>query len=112
MHQQAVTGSRDGGLMLWSIATGMDLLVTFQHPASILTAAWRPDGEEILTGCEDGSIRIWPTSPEKVLCAMGQRIRALLSRGGARAPPRKVAEARQASVAHPAGRSLRILLLT
>lgn len=77
VHQQIVTGSRDGGLRLWSIASGMDLLATFQHPASILTAVWRPDGEEVLTGCEDGTIQIWPTSPEKVLSAVERRLSAL-----------------------------------
>ncbi|MFE9446482.1 TIR domain-containing protein [Streptomyces sp. NPDC006602] len=80
-RQQVVTGSRDGGVRLWDIANGADLLVTYNHPHSILAAVWCPDGTEILTACEDGVIRIWPGSTAQIMEDLRHRIARILPPG-------------------------------
>ncbi|GAA2430916.1 hypothetical protein GCM10010191_50710 [Actinomadura vinacea] len=80
-RQQVVTGSRDGGLRFWDVVTGADLLVTYQHPAAILAAAWSPDGTEILTACEDGTIRVWPGSTDQIMAELRHRIARIIPPG-------------------------------
>lgn len=81
VRQQVVTGSRDGGVRLWDVRTGADLLVTYQHPNSVLAAVWNPAGTQILTACEDGVIRIWPGNTAPIMDDLRQRIRRLFPPG-------------------------------
>lgn len=73
-YSQVITGSRDGGLRLWDVSTGADLLVTFEHYTSVLAVAWHPDGTCVLAGTESGEIRLWPTSASAVFDAVSQRV--------------------------------------
>ncbi|GAA3083490.1 hypothetical protein GCM10020000_82070 [Streptomyces olivoverticillatus] len=71
------TASRDGGVRLWNTADGADLLVTFQDPGALYAMAWRPDGDALLTGCEDGRVRLWEANVDTVFENLRQRIRGL-----------------------------------
>ena len=44
---------------IWDAATGEPLTPRLLHKARLLTAAFTPDGEQLLTGDMDGTVKIW-----------------------------------------------------
>lgn len=56
----AVSGSgRDHVISIWNLETGERRLVLKGHADSVRSIAIMPDGRRILSGSEDGSVRIW-----------------------------------------------------
>jgi eukaryotic-like serine/threonine-protein kinase len=55
-----LTGSTDGLVRLWEIATGR-LERTIQHHAPTTNPAWSPDGRFIASGFYDRTARVWDT---------------------------------------------------
>ncbi len=51
-------GDRFGGLFLWQTRSGRDFLALGGHFKAITAIAWINDGDELLSGGEDGSIQI------------------------------------------------------
>jgi WD40 repeat protein len=60
---QVLTTSRDKTARLWDIATGKELLRLQGHELDILAADFTPDGQRVVTGCADGTIRFWDMTP-------------------------------------------------
>jgi len=52
-----VAGSHEAGI--WCSATGTKLACLVGHGADLTALMWAPQPEYALTGCEDGSIRVW-----------------------------------------------------
>ncbi|HEX4072784.1 MAG TPA: WD40 repeat domain-containing protein, partial [Planctomycetaceae bacterium] len=51
---------------LWSFDQDLPLRPNLVHPAKILAAAFSPDGKLLVTGCTDGSVRLWETGEGKL----------------------------------------------
>ncbi|EIV91289.1 WD40 repeat-containing protein [Frankia sp. QA3] len=76
-RQHLATGSRDGNVRLWSIVDEPEMLVSYEHPAAVLTVAWHPAGTYVLSGAEDGMLRLWPASSAFVFRELRERVRHL-----------------------------------
>lgn len=61
-HMEVVTGSQDGKIRLWTVATGkMTGKWKQAHSLAILSVCWSPDELHIASGSEDGTAIIWDT---------------------------------------------------
>jgi WD40 repeat protein len=63
---RAVSGSSDGSVRVWDLATGRELAVLTGHTRQVFSVAVTPDKTLAVSGGEDGSVRIWhlPTGTE------------------------------------------------
>ncbi len=52
---------------LWSVNTGLPVGPPFQHSGAVRCAAFSPNGDTILTACEDGTARLWDAATSKPL---------------------------------------------
>ena len=75
-HKMVLTGSEDGTARLWDAASAHPLLEVLGHTArvyrgdlgaSVVGAAFTPDGQNFLTGCEDMKTRLWDVKTGKLL---------------------------------------------
>jgi tetratricopeptide (TPR) repeat protein len=55
--------SVDPTLRLWDAATG-EPVALLTHRSAVYTASFSPDGRRVVTGCADGTVRIWDVSPD------------------------------------------------
>src|SRR5262249_25381615 len=51
----------------WAVRAGPPVGAPLGHPAAVTAAAFRPDGQAVLTGCRDGKARLWNTAGPGVL---------------------------------------------
>jgi WD40 repeat protein/tetratricopeptide (TPR) repeat protein len=51
---------------VWDLATGK-LVVTLRHPRWVGRLQFTPDGEELITGADDGLLRVWDWKANKVI---------------------------------------------
>jgi len=58
--KRMVTGGWEGGIKVWDIATGKEL-ITLPEPAenAIVCVAFSPDGRRIVSGGDSGEIKVW-----------------------------------------------------
>ncbi len=56
--ERIVTTSKEN-LKIWDVNTGKVLCELFGHSERVLTAAFNPDGDLIVSASEDGMIRVW-----------------------------------------------------
>ncbi len=68
--------SRDGTACVREVATGR-LLARCTHPAPVVAGHFSPDGKTIVTGCSDGSVRIWRAGESESLIASAQHTAAV-----------------------------------
>lgn len=52
-------GSRDGTIKIWDLATGKLLRTLTGHSEVVLSVAISPDGQTIVSGSDDKTIKIW-----------------------------------------------------
>src|SRR5262249_28582179 len=45
-------------------------IFTFNHPATVNSVAFSPDGKIVATGCKDGNIRLWDIANGKLLTTL------------------------------------------
>jgi WD40 repeat protein len=61
------TGSVDGAIKLWDIATGQLKKTLRGHRSWVNSVAYRSGGEQLLSGSSDGTIMIWSTATGRPL---------------------------------------------
>jgi WD40 repeat protein len=78
----ALTGSWDHTARLWDATTGepwgTDPVtglagICLRHDGPVWAVAFSPDGRTILTGCEDGHVRLWRVADGRLLWSFPQR---------------------------------------
>ena len=57
--RRIVSGSKDGTLRIWNVASGAVLLVLRGHDDSVGSVSWSHDGNRIVSGSDDRTIHIW-----------------------------------------------------
>src|SRR5215831_1777300 len=62
-----VSGSLDGTVRLWTLATGKETRCLRGHEGAVLTASFSPDGRMIGSAGRDGMVRLWDTATGKEL---------------------------------------------
>jgi WD40 repeat protein len=58
VNSRLVTVSGDRTARLWDLST-REPLATFEHPAAVSAVDISADGQWIVTGSDDGSLRLW-----------------------------------------------------
>jgi WD40 repeat protein/tRNA A-37 threonylcarbamoyl transferase component Bud32/tetratricopeptide (TPR) repeat protein len=80
-------------LFLWDLDTGEAAAPAVKHPAFVIDAACSPDGQYVLTLCQDGTVRLWAVATGKqhgpdlliegnALCAAFSQDGKLVAAGG------------------------------
>jgi hypothetical protein len=60
---QAVTGSHDGTVKLWDLATRQCLGTFSEHTGRVNCVRFTPNGRRVLSASDDGTIRTWDCCP-------------------------------------------------
>ena len=53
------SGSADGTIKLWDIATGKEVQTLFGHQHIVSSVSFSPDGKTLASGSEDQTIKLW-----------------------------------------------------
>jgi WD40 repeat protein/serine/threonine protein kinase len=65
---RVLTSSSDNTVAQWDTATGKEIgSLRLKHTDSVATMALRPVGRQLVTGCVDGSVRVWDIDQAQVL---------------------------------------------
>ena len=54
-----VSGNRNHNVILWDVATGMQLRTFHAHANAVMGAAFSPDGNTLATAGNEGMLRLW-----------------------------------------------------
>ncbi|MEM6406665.1 MAG: hypothetical protein AAF669_08780, partial [Pseudomonadota bacterium] len=57
--QFALSGSEDGTVRQWDLATGAEIRSLQRHTDWVRSVAYSPDGQFALSGSDDGTVRQW-----------------------------------------------------
>ena len=76
-----LSGSFDGTLKLWEIATGKELRTFSEHTGLVCSVCFSPDGKYALSGSWDHSVKLWDVATGKELKSMDGHCGWVLSVG-------------------------------
>jgi len=65
-----VSGSSDGALRLWDVATGQYLGVLLGHNRWVCAVTFSPDGKHIASASHDGTVRLWESDSGDLLSVL------------------------------------------
>ena len=68
--ERAVSGSSDGTLQVWNLATGKCMEVMGGHTDSVNAVSITPDGERAVSGSSDKTMRVWNLATGKCMKVM------------------------------------------
>jgi WD40 repeat protein/serine/threonine protein kinase len=57
--QRIASGSQDGTIKVWDVATGRDLAGLVAHEGQVAGVAFNSDGQRLATGSWDGTVKLW-----------------------------------------------------
>ena len=72
---RAATAGDDDKARIWDIATAQSIVL--QHTGKLCSVRFSPDGQELLTGCEDGYAWIWDLGSRQVKFRLGPHAKRL-----------------------------------
>ena len=59
---QLATGSQDGTVKVWDVATAKTLHTLSGHKKPVRGVTWAPDGKLLASGSDDHTIKLWDIS--------------------------------------------------
>ena len=59
-----LAGSSDGSAWMWLASSGSFLMSFYGHDGSVTTGCFAAKGKLVVTGCEDGALRVWNPKSE------------------------------------------------
>lgn len=62
-----MTASADKTARVWDVRSGVLVQTLRGHSTPVLVAAFSPDGQQVLTGTQSGSVRLWSVSSGETL---------------------------------------------
>jgi small GTP-binding protein len=68
--QRAVSGSSDGTIRVWDVATGGCLATLKGHTDTVWSVAVTADGQRFVSGSEDNTVRVWDVATGKRLATL------------------------------------------
>jgi WD40 repeat protein/tetratricopeptide (TPR) repeat protein len=63
----------------WEAATGQPIGTPLPHAASVTSVAFTPDGKQFVTGCRDGTVRLWDTATGKFIGERFRQVQVIVS---------------------------------
>jgi hypothetical protein len=60
-----VTASDDQTARVWDASSGKEMAVLRGHAYRVLHVLFSPDGTRVMTGCYDGTVRLWESTPHR-----------------------------------------------
>ncbi|MEL6721893.1 MAG: NACHT domain-containing protein [Pseudomonadota bacterium] len=68
----AISGSEDGTVRQWDLATGAEIRCLTGHAGRVCSVAYSPDGQLVLSGSADGAVRQWDLATgAEIRCLQG-----------------------------------------
>jgi WD40 repeat protein len=56
------SGGQDRLIRLWDVSTGRELVRWEGHEAAVTSLTFHPDGNTLVSGSEDGTLKLWNLS--------------------------------------------------
>ena len=71
---RVISGSRDGRMMVWDTATGLQVRTTIEgHESTVTDVAVTPDGQRFVSVSEDWTVRVWDLETHEQLAVLEGR---------------------------------------
>ncbi len=64
------SGSQDGTVKLWDVASGRELRTLSGHTDWVHSVAFSPDGKVLASGCQDSTVKLWDVTSGRELRTM------------------------------------------